>query len=198
MSESDETLEIEMKIQLDTFINQKDSLEKLTKEFGKNQEALIQIDSYYMHPVLNYAETDEALRIRTITNLRTGSEEIELTYKGPKQGSDLKIREELTVNISDISILELILKRLKFTKVDFIRKQRWIWITDSFLLSLDKVDDVGLFIEVETHGITPKLDVKTLKEKITQILSQIFPKWLKKEERRSYLELKLLNDEKNE
>ena len=53
------------------------------------EEPIEQIDQYFAHPVRDFAQTDEALRIRRVGDLNF------VTYKGPKLDSTTKTRREL-------------------------------------------------------------------------------------------------------
>src|SRR5207253_2313519 len=67
--------------------------EKLRQLGAAEGPAIVQIDCYFRHPSRDFAQTDEALRIRTVGN------EHWITYKGPKIDLETKTRRELELPI---------------------------------------------------------------------------------------------------
>ena len=58
-------------------------------------EPVVQVDLYFAHPARDFAQTDEALRIR-----RVGERNF-VTYKGPKLDAMTKTRRELELPLAD-------------------------------------------------------------------------------------------------
>ncbi len=113
--------------------------------FVKQEET----DIYYIHPCRNFHETDEALRIRLVNG------KIEsLTYKGPRKKEDLKIREELIVKLEDDNIMH-ILDRLGFSPAVIIKKNREYCKLGNSLITIDTVENLGCFIEIEAVDSNP-------------------------------------------
>ena len=122
-------------------------LELGATEIGDVQQA----DHYFNHPVRDFATTDEALRIRSVGDQNW------LTWKGPKIDQKTKTRREIETALGDGSktadeITE-VLTILGFHSVAVVRKVRKLlkiarngW---EFEVALDRVDDVGEFLEVE-------------------------------------------------
>lgn len=114
-------------------------------------------DTYYRHPSRDFVQTKEAFRIRLIDSVAS------VTYKGPKMDvgeSALKAREEiewcLAPGDADGSQMTRLLQALGFDPVATVRKERrsYAWPqTDrryaDFTLTIDQVDQVGLFAELE-------------------------------------------------
>jgi adenylate cyclase class 2 len=105
-----------------------------------------QSDTYFNHPSRDFANTDEALRIRKT------KDKSYLTYKGPKIDNITKTREEIEVAISNFEETEKILKRLGFIEVLTIKKVREFFNIKDFSIMLDKVANLGDFIEIEKHS----------------------------------------------
>ena len=72
-----------------------------------------------------------------------------MTYKGPKIDKISKTREEIEVKIEDGHKMEKILEKLGFKKVPPIRKIREIYKKEDIEASIDNVDGVGLYLELE-------------------------------------------------
>lgn len=112
-------------------------------------ETVRQIDSYYNAPHRNFAITDEALRIRTEES--TDQTQIILTYKGPKVDATSKTREEIETVISDREEASKILTRIGFEPVATVEKVRERFSLESYTVTLDTVEPVGEFLEIETE-----------------------------------------------
>ena len=79
-------LEVEQKFKVASLAAVREQLLALGAEFG---EPLDQADTYFAHPARDFAQTDEALRLR-----RVGGQTW-VTYKGPKLDLATKTRHEL-------------------------------------------------------------------------------------------------------
>jgi adenylate cyclase class 2 len=148
----------------------------------------IEVDLYYAHPAKDFALTDEALRIRS-----TGAANC-LTYKGPKIDRTTKTREEIELALpggpQGYADGRRLLEALGFRPVAEVRKRRRkakvAWQGRTVEVSLDEVDSLGTFVELEL--IASADDLETAKETILQLASSL---GLAGSERRSYLELLL-------
>jgi adenylate cyclase class 2 len=143
-----------------------------------------QVDTYYNHPMRDFAETDEACRIRKI------KDKTFLTYKGPKIDSITKTREEIKVQVQDPSSISDILLKLGFREVFRVKKHRKKFLLDDFEVCLDSVENLGDFVEIETSvsSITSNKEVSEIRDNILKTMEE----WdLAELERKSYLELLL-------
>ncbi|MFM8411846.1 MAG: class IV adenylate cyclase [Alphaproteobacteria bacterium] len=106
-----------------------------------------QSDAYLAHPARDFAATDEALR------LRTDGDELRLTYKGRKLDPPRKTREEIEFGLAtDPRTASLLFERLGFSPVATVAKRRVEWHLagpDRAVVSIDEVEGLGLFCEVE-------------------------------------------------
>lgn len=182
-------MEVEIKIPLEEPVKEREIITQISDRFGEPTGTIIQNDTYYQSPIRNFAQTDEALRIRCI---KTGLEleKVEITYKGPKEGSNLKIRDEITLDVQDQKNAKQFLENLGFQEFAEVKKQRTNWHQRDLTVSFDKVLDLGLYVEVE---ITTKDDLKETinqaKERIVRIANEVIPNYKGQDERKSYLEL---------
>jgi len=115
--------------------------EELLRLGASPVEAKEEVDVYFQHPCRDFAKTDEALRVR-----RSG-EDVEVTYKGPRMRSSAKARLELTVSAD--GDVEAVLEALGFRKVAVIKKRREYYSYGSLTISLDDVEGLGQFVEIE-------------------------------------------------
>jgi adenylate cyclase, class 2 len=147
-----------------------------------------EMDEYFAHPARDFAQTDEALRIR-----RKGEMNF-ITYKGPKIDATTKPRREIDLPLppgeTTAQAWTGLLDTLGFAAVGRVRKSRRkakiAWQNRQIEVSLDEVDQVGTYVEleliVETDGVdAARACIGSLAEKLG----------LAESERRSYLELLL-------
>jgi len=109
-----------------------------------------QVDIYYQHPCRNFAETDEALRLRENSSKNSGN--IELTYKGPKSSGWVKDRVEVVSRVLDSREIQEILEMLGFRVVAKLLKHREFYMIRGVEVSIDSVDGLGNFVEIEDKG----------------------------------------------
>lgn len=184
-------MEIELKIPLKVYFSNDSVISNISKKFGTPSEEITQIDTYFTSPIRDFWISDEALRLRHILNV-SGQEKIEITYKGPKQGKSMKIREEITIEASNSNNAKKILQNLGFQVFTKIKKKRMNWRKDNFVISFDRVEDLGSFLEIETTTTPGRSEeITKSKEKIIHLAREIIPNWSGEDERKSYLELKI-------
>jgi adenylate cyclase class 2 len=145
-------------------------------------------DVYFAHPARDYAKTDEALRLR-----RTG-EACFITYKGPKIDATTKTRREIELPLpaapTTLAAWSELLEALGFRPVAEVRKSRRKamvpWQGQRIEASLDEVQQVGTFVELEL--VAEAGQVEEAKARIASLAKEL---GLSVSERRSYLELLL-------
>ncbi|MCJ7443830.1 MAG: class IV adenylate cyclase [Methanotrichaceae archaeon] len=133
-------------------------------------------DVYFSSPLRDFKKTDEALRIRI---KEAGAW---LTYKGPKLDLKTKSRKEIAVKIEDPVAMEQLLISLGFLPYAEVKKKRTKYALDELVFSLDEVEGLGAFLEVETSG---ENDWMLRREKVLRILDHFGLESIRK----SYLEL---------
>lgn len=111
-----------------------------------------QSDTYFDHPARSFAETDEALRLRREDGWTA------ITYKGPKVDVASKTRRELETTVGDTEAAEAILRAMDFDPVAAVEKTRERYELDGYTVTLDTVDGVGEFVEVEAEGEEAEID----------------------------------------
>lgn len=143
-------LEIELKALIDagTFQNLEEKI--LAHNFYFSQ-LLEESDHYFNAPDRNFAESDEALRIREQrTELLV---QTMLTYKGAKVDPLSNTRVEVETEISDAAGMREILKFLGYKSVLTVKKKRREYRgTAEFSqinICLDELAGLGSFIEIE-------------------------------------------------
>jgi len=112
-------------------------------------------DIYYNAPHRDFGITDEAIRVR-YTN-----DHALVTYKGAKiKTSGLKAREELNIVVDSGTVFEQMLDRLGFTRTAEVNKWRENYRLFDAAITLDEVEGLGTFVEIEilaedAHSDTP-------------------------------------------
>lgn len=164
------------------------SLEAKLAEWGATVSERHEVDLYYAHPSRDFAATDEALRIRRI------GDSAWITYKGPKIDQTTKTRREVELPLAPDepsgARWEDLLEALGFRPVAEVRKRRRRamvpWEGRQVLASLDAVEQVGTFIELELCAAAGEVEpAKACIASLAQALG------VSGGERRSYLELLL-------
>jgi len=155
-------LEVELKIRVP-------SLEEVRNEL-KNHHAesrgrVHEHDIYYNAPHRDFAVTDEAVRVRYTDDHAV------VTYKGPKMKNyTLKAREEVNFAVESGAAFETMLSRLGFTKTAEVNKWRENFALGEASISLDTVEELGTFAEIEIitgPGDTdPVLQIEKLAQEI--------------------------------
>ena len=129
---------------------------------------VVQEDTYYDAPDRDFAETDEALRIRRETD-DEGERTVKLTYKGPLVEATSKTRAEAETTVADDEALATILDALGFDPAATVRKERERYLVDGYTVTLDDVDGLGQFVECETTA--PESDIKSAREGVYDLLN---------------------------
>lgn len=181
-------LEIELKFP----VARHDVVEKRLAEWAATPaDPVVQIDRYFAHPARDFAQSDEAFRMRSV-----GHDNF-VTYKGPVLDRQVKTRREIEVPIAPgaeaAAQFREILEALGFREVRAVEKRRTAWrFTNAgrdFELTLDDVAGLGLYVEIETLAeSSQKEDAQDALLNIARELN------LGKPERRSYLALLLERD----
>lgn len=153
--------EVELKVPAD-LVRVRERLETLDAELRGTVE---QADTYFDHPDRSFAETDEALRVRRADDSAV------LTYKGPKVEVASKTRQELQTAVDDPETTEALLEALGFEPVGTVEKRRERYTLHGYQVSLDAVDGVGEFVEVETAG--SEAEIESLREGAEWVLQQL-------------------------
>lgn len=191
-------MEIEIKIPLNASFSPLDVISNLLHEFGNSSEQINQIDYYFSSPIHDFAITDEAVRLRQIQT-ESGDEKIELTYKGPKKGKSMKIREEITIKTFDSTNVKKFLQCLGFNLFAVVKKKRMNWFVNNFVISVDEVEGLGSFLEIEKMTTSDNSEsINKSKEEIICLVKNLIPNWSGEDERKSYLELLVVKQFNNQ
>jgi len=140
-------------------------------------EAVVQEDTYYDAPHRNFAETDEALRIRREWDPARddaggdAAGTTKITYKGPLLEAESKSREEHETAVADGQAAAGVFDGLGFEPAATVRKERRYYRLDGYTVTLDSVDGLGEFVEVETE--TADDDIESAREGARAVLADL-------------------------
>lgn len=153
-------LEVELKVKIPSLDPVRGKLtEKKAQFLGKVHEH----DIYYNAPHRDFGVTDEAVRVRYTDDHAV------VTYKGPKiKKFGLKAREELNFAVESGETFEKMLDRLGFTRTTEVNKWRENYKIGNASISLDKVDELGTFAEIEVIVEDEKDNPTALIEKVAK------------------------------
>jgi adenylate cyclase class 2 len=148
--------------------------------------AVQQSDHYFNHPARDFAQTDEAFRLRQVGNSNC------LTYKGPKIDPSSKTRRELELALPPgnevAAALAELLVALSFRSIHVVEKTRVTgavrWEGFDVQVALDEVKNAGLYLELEIAATNETLGAaRSAIQSLSSRLGEL------PVERRSYLEI---------
>jgi len=178
-------LEIEMKFAVSDFAP---IVATLAQWGAKSLPTIEEADHYFNAPDRDFANTDEAFRLRCI------GEQNRVTYKGPKQAWPTKTRTEIEISIEPgpkaAEQFRQMLQLLRFRPTAVVKKHRtaYDFERDGFELQAccDEVEALGRFMEIE---IVAEPEQKKRAQDLLQEAARELG--LPASERRSYLEMVL-------
>ena len=167
--------------------------ERLTAMDADHIGGVTQADTYYDAPDRDFAATDEAFRVRRETHHGEGAEEpdhsgggdtgtpvdtdsdgrVLMTYKGPLVDDTSKTREEAETCVTDEAELRAILTGLGYEPAATVDKKRDRYEVGGCRVTLDRVDKIGEFIEVEHHDPVAETEIEAARETVTDLLVEL-------------------------
>ena len=136
--------EIEAKLKVDSLQEVRHKLDELGAEFLAEQ---LQTDYHFDDINTTLTKTDRCLRLRR--QVIGDNERFFLTYKGAREKSDFKKRQEIEIEIKDADSAQKLLLALGYEKVLIIEKRRQVWRLGDCEIALDRLPLLGDFVEVE-------------------------------------------------
>lgn len=136
--------EIEAKLKIES----PEQLERRLAELGAEFIAeLRQTDYHFDDAKATLKKGDKALRIRC--QVAADRTQLLITYKGPKEKSNFKKRQEIEFELSDADAAEKLLGALGFHKALVVEKTRRLWRFGGCEVAVDKLDLLGDYLEIE-------------------------------------------------
>ena len=167
-------IEVEVKAKIRSFDEMRKRLDEINAVKVKTEH---QEDRYFNSPVRDFAQTDEALRIRETKS--DDKHNLFITYKGPKIDAKSK-------TIEDADKASKIFENLGFKEVRTVVKDREYYQYENYEISLDNVHGLEPYMEIEI-SLEDNSDYSKVQESIFELFEKLgitdgF-------ERTSYLEL---------
>ncbi|MEA2051957.1 MAG: class IV adenylate cyclase [Euryarchaeota archaeon] len=176
-------IEVETKLKINNIGQMEERLKGL-KGMYKGEKT--ELDLYFDHQDTQIFRNGGALRVRDADG------KYRLTYKGPKKDDETTSREEIEIGIESAREMQKILAELGFYVLCEVKKQRKTYLLRDLVITLDDVEDLGEFIEVEGKASNEEAYMKKKKE-IFMLLNDLELS-SEKISQKSYLEMSL--DEK--
>lgn len=138
-------IEIEAKFPL---LNIDETINILKKVGKKTEESIRQIDTYYTPAHINFIEQKPIVKWLRV---RKTDDENTINFKDWSNNSrEKKIKcKEIEVGVDDYKGIKEILKSLDFTEIIVVDKTRTSFLYKDIIFSIDKIKDLGNFIELE-------------------------------------------------
>jgi adenylate cyclase class 2 len=136
--------EIEAKLKVDSLSEIENKLGELGAKFLSEQ---LQTDYFFDDVNATLIKEDKCLRLR-----KQRVEEAEsffLAYKGAKEKSNLKKRQEIEIEINDADSVHKLLLGLGYEQVLVVEKKRSLWQFGNCEVALDRLPLLGDFVEIE-------------------------------------------------
>jgi adenylate cyclase class 2 len=141
------SFEIEAKLKVNSLQEVESRLRQLGAEFLAEQ---VQTDYHFDDANGTLAKTDRCLRLR---RQRSGeNEQFFLTFKGPKEKSNFKKRQEIEIEIKDADSMQKLLTALGYEAALSVEKKRQLWKFGGCEVALDELPLLGNFVEIEGPG----------------------------------------------
>ena len=156
-------IEVEVKARIDSFKEMEEKLEELGAVKSKTE---FQEDIYFASPIVDFGKTDEALRVRTTDN------DIFITYKGPKLNSEAKTRKEVEMSIESAEKAKDIFLEIGFKEARTVRKNREYYTYENFEISLDNVEGLPPYMEIEI-GLDDNNDYSDAQNEIFKLFEKL-------------------------
>lgn len=160
-------IEVELKFPLENYEELKKQLNSIAKPEKQND---YQKDTYYIPPHRNFIREkpiSEWLRIRETKNKHS------INYKNwhYKDGQETNSCDEFETNIEDIDSLKKIFENLDIKEIIVVEKTRNTWVFKDVEIAIDKVTELGNFIELEAKGNFA--DIEDAKKHLYKILDEL-------------------------
>jgi adenylate cyclase, class 2 len=149
--------EIEAKLKVDSHSEIESKLEEIGAIFLAEQ---LQTDYFFDDSNTTLTKSDKCLRLR---KEKVGdSESCFLTYKGSKEKSDIKKRQEIESEINDAGSFYKLLSALGYEQVLIVEKKRCLWQFGDCEVALDRLPELGDFVEIEGPDEKSIADVRNI------------------------------------
>lgn len=152
-------VEIEAKVRIDSADAVREALRQAGATlFGSRFE----LNAFFDSADRALTSTDRGLRVRLHQTIGV-PDEVVMTFKGPRQGSGLKVREEIELVVDSFEAACKLLERLGYAPTLGFEKRRESWSLGECSIEIDELPVEGFFAEVEgpsaeaVHAVLAKI-----------------------------------------
>ncbi|MEA1909363.1 MAG: class IV adenylate cyclase [Euryarchaeota archaeon] len=156
-------IEVETKLKIDRVEHTEERIKEL---IGAYKGEKTEIDLYFDHPNIPILSGGCALRVRDADG------KYRLTYKGPKKDDETTSRTEIEIEIESAGEMIEILDELGFYEICKVKKLRKTYLLKDLIITLDNVDTLGDFIEVEGKASNDR-EFEEKKDEIFKLLKKL-------------------------
>jgi adenylate cyclase class 2 len=139
-------VEIEAKMRVDDLAAVR---ERLRNAGARRTGEVVEENIFFDAPDHALRSAGSGLRLRRNRDVTSGKDHFVLTFKGPRQASELKVREEIETAIRSRDAMIAILARLGYRQELSFEKRRETWELSGCHVELDELPQIGRFVEIE-------------------------------------------------
>ena len=136
--------EIEAKLKVDSLPEVEQKLIELGARFLAER---LQTDYHFDDAGATFARTDRCFRLRCQKDKE--NERFFLTYKGAREKSKFKKRQEIEIEVRDPHSARNLLSSLGYQEALVVEKTRRVWLLGDCEVDLDHLPLLGDFVEIE-------------------------------------------------
>ncbi len=161
-------MEIEIKVRIEKGDNLKQFLEREGTKAYINK----QVDEYYTPAHEDFTAVDPVIEW---LRLRDSDGKFSINYKHWHHESDGRSHhcDEYETKIDNIESLRSILTALDFKHLVTVNKLRSVWSYKEYEISLDNVEQLGSFVEIEYKGNTDDVVPSEITEQMLAFLNEL-------------------------
>ena len=160
---------IELEVLVEVYSSYDDALDKL-KRFEYVQEDFTE-DIYYIDPLRNTLLPQDS-RLNASFRLRNRGNQSYITFKKDHfQKEKWLYSDELETGIGNFVIAQQILGQLGFEKLVVLKNLKRVYIYQSYEIVLEKVEELGVFLEVELKEQIKESEVMKKKAEILEFIN---------------------------
>jgi adenylate cyclase, class 2 len=163
-----ENIEIEFKFNLE---NPEELIERLNSVASSEHQDLYQKDTYFVPVHRDFLGVDP---VSEWLRLRHTEKGCSVNYKNwyfDEEGKNSSYCDEFETGVEDIGILLKIFKKLDISEVIVVEKIRNTWMYKNVEIAVDKVTELGHYIELEYKG--DGMDIEENKTHLHRVLEEL-------------------------
>jgi|GEM_PF-1523422 len=169
--------EIEIKVRLNNVAKVRDYLEKEANPLGEKE----QIDTYFVMPEIDFFEEKPVHRYLRVRQHLQASGSIDLHVCNLDGNNKLLWTDEYECKLENPEVMLTIFDKIGLIRRVTVKKQRQKFKYQDFVITIDEIDSLGTFIEIEitTEEELDEDKAKFIKNRCFECLEQIQAEWEK-------------------